>query len=236
MTLVSSPTNPIAGNQVWLNSTTWIPYSSQNLFYEPIPFDFLYTAETQPQVIVTVNGTEAICASLNCNYNYVTPNASITGFSLSGTTLTITGQQFTSPIRQIMFSNIACTNPTIVNTQTITCTVIAVAGNWQPIVIDGNGLIPVNTASVINVPLIVTSLSPNTLLNPFGGTILTITGSNFPQSTTDGTNLTISFSDGTTCELMSTSSTQMVCDPDQFTTGLTSATFNVTVNGVTDTS
>lgn len=80
------------------------------------------------------------------------------------------------------------------------------------------------------------TLSPNTLLNPFGGTILTITGTNFPQSTADGTQITISFSDGTICEVMSTSSTQIVCDPDQFTTGLTSATFNVTVNGVTDTS
>lgn len=92
MTLISSPSNPIVGNQVWFNSTTWIPYSSQNLFYEPVPFDFLYTAETQPQVIVSVNGIEAICSKLNCNYNYVAANASITGFSLSGTTLTITGQ------------------------------------------------------------------------------------------------------------------------------------------------
>jgi len=61
------------------------------LFYEPVPFDFLYTAETQPQVIVSVDGVEAVCASLNCNYNYVAPTAQITGFSYSGTTLTITG-------------------------------------------------------------------------------------------------------------------------------------------------
>jgi hypothetical protein len=36
-------------------------------------------------------------------------------------------------------------------------------------------------------------------LNPFGGTFLTISGTNFPQSLSDGTQITISFSDGTLC-------------------------------------
>jgi hypothetical protein len=49
-----------------------------NKFYEPIPLEFLSAAATNPQVLVTVNGIEAICHKLNCDYTYTSSLAKIT--------------------------------------------------------------------------------------------------------------------------------------------------------------
>ena len=54
-----------------MNSTTFVAYNQTSIFYEPVPFEFLYTNETSPQVIVSVDGIEAVCDSLECNYNYI---------------------------------------------------------------------------------------------------------------------------------------------------------------------
>jgi hypothetical protein len=106
--IVSDIDNPLAGNNVTINNTAWIPYDPTVLFYEPVPFEFLYTYETKPQVIVNVAGIEAVCDSLDCGYNYVLPTSLITGTSLTGTTLTITGTNFSSSIQSVMFSHIEC--------------------------------------------------------------------------------------------------------------------------------
>jgi hypothetical protein len=71
-------------------STTQIPYS-KNLFYEPIPYDFMYYSESAPSLQASVDGVQAICASgnLDCSYTYVEPVGLITQFTLTGTTLVI---------------------------------------------------------------------------------------------------------------------------------------------------
>jgi hypothetical protein len=178
--VLNSDTDPLVGVNVNVNGTTWLPYTPTTIFYEPVPYEFMYTPELKPQVIVSVEGLEAACDSLNCGYTYIQPTAQITDFSLSGTTLTITGTDLPSVIKTIQFSNVACTNIVVTDTTTITCTVIAVAGSWQPIVTDANGYIPINATNVINVPLTVTSVSPNANLNPNGGTTITISGVALP--------------------------------------------------------
>jgi hypothetical protein len=100
--------------------------------YEPVPFEFLYTNESAPQIIVTVDGIEAVCDSLSCNYNYEVPTASITDFSRSGTTLTITGTSLnTNSLASIYYSNVLCTATSISDVQ-IVCTLASsvVAGEW----------------------------------------------------------------------------------------------------------
>ena len=87
-----------------------MPYNQSRIFYEPIPFEFLYTIENNPQLIVSIDGVEAVCDSLNCDYNYVAPASLITGFTYDGTTLTITGSAFTNTIESVQFSHIDCTN------------------------------------------------------------------------------------------------------------------------------
>lgn len=89
--IINSPSNPLIGNQVQFNSTTFLQWDPKTLFYEPLPYDFLYTNETSPQVIMNVDGVEVACHTLNCSYNYVVPTAKITSFSHSGNTLTIIG-------------------------------------------------------------------------------------------------------------------------------------------------
>lgn len=147
-----------------------MPYSSSKLFYQPLPFEFVYTNEKTPQVIVTVDGVEAVCSSLACGFTYTQPTAKITGYTLSQGTLTITGSNIGADVQSVKFSNIACSNVVVANS-VITCQVTSVAGgSWKPVVTDSNGLIPVETSAVIDVPLIVSTVSPSQSLNPMGGT------------------------------------------------------------------
>ena len=159
-----------------MNSTTFVPYNQTSIFYEPLPFEFLHTNETSPQVIVSVDGIEAVCDSLQCNYNYITPSAQIDSFSLSSdqTLLTIVGSGFTRAIRKITFATIPCTRVTVVNAQTITCTTLPISGTWQPEVIDEFGIIPLTTINALKIPLVITSVTPSLDLNPFGGSTLVI--------------------------------------------------------------
>lgn len=161
--LLSSPTDPLVGNNLVLNATTFVPYNETSIFYEPIPFEFLYTNETSPQVVVNIEGIEAVCHSLNCNYRYIQPTAQITSFSLStdGTLLTISGTGFTRPLRRITFATFPCTSPTILNDHTITCQSQKVVGSWQPEVIDEFGIIPVVTTDTVDVSLVLSAVSPS---------------------------------------------------------------------------
>lgn len=89
--IISSDNVPLVGANVTTNSTTFVDYNPKVLFYEPVPFEFLHTAESKPQVLVKVDGIEAVCHGLACGYNYITPTAQITSFSFSGNTLTVNG-------------------------------------------------------------------------------------------------------------------------------------------------
>jgi hypothetical protein len=64
---------------------------AENLFFNPVPLEMLFTPALKPQVLVTVDGLEAICPDDNCGYSYVTSVGEITDTTLSGTTLTVTG-------------------------------------------------------------------------------------------------------------------------------------------------
>ena len=89
-----------------------------------------------------------------------------------------------------------------------------------------------STVPHITVPFTITGVSPSVNLNPFGGTILTLTGSGLPHSFQEGNNLQVSFTDGTQCEVVAVSATSIRCVTGTFTTGLTTTTVIVSVNGV----
>jgi hypothetical protein len=95
------------------------------------------------------------------------------------------------------------------------------------------GLIPLDSSVPhITVPFTITGVSPSVNLNPFGGTILTLTGSGLPHSFQEGNSLQVSFTDGTQCEVVAVSATSIRCVTGTFTAGLTTTTVIVTVNGV----
>jgi hypothetical protein len=84
-----------------------------NLFYRTLPFEYLKTYETQPQLLVSVNDLPAVCHNLNCNYTYVTPVGEVTSFTYdtSSRVLTLTGTNLpnnTSFIQSISFAKTVC--------------------------------------------------------------------------------------------------------------------------------
>ena len=108
MEVLDSLDDPVKGNEPSVNQTTWIAWDPTRIFYEPVPFEFLYTEESSPQVIVSIDGVEAVCHSLNCDYNYVQPASLITNVVLDGNTLSITGTNFSTSIKKIEFSHVEC--------------------------------------------------------------------------------------------------------------------------------
>ena len=143
------------------------------------------TAADNAQVRVTVNGIEAICVALNCDYTYVEATAEISSQVVSGNVLTILGTDLpTGDDTELSLSGKACTiNDKTATTITCTFTEALVAGSWNARVATALGGTPLAAGvSPIDVALVITSISPNTDLNYFGGGVLTISGEGFPAN------------------------------------------------------
>ena len=127
MTIVEGTTTGLTGDNISYYSNTSVPYNT-NLFYDPVPFEWLRTPETQPQLEVTVNGEPAVCHNLTCGYAYTAPVGTVTAFTynaatrvlqLSGTDLPVN----TSLIRNVTFAKSPCTiDPATVSATGLTCT------------------------------------------------------------------------------------------------------------------
>jgi hypothetical protein len=46
--------------------------------FEPVHLEFLTSSAESPQVLVIVDGIVALCADLNCDYEYVDSDSEIT--------------------------------------------------------------------------------------------------------------------------------------------------------------
>lgn len=188
--MVSSEDNPLVGTNITYYSNTTVPYST-NLFYEPIPFEFIRTYEEEPQLIVTVNDVPAVCHNLSCNFTYVEPVGEITAFTYDHSTkvLVITGTDLpnvTSNISSVDFAHTHCTiDDTTLSDTNLECTLDEdpTCGDHMPILTSVLGIIPVNdtlvTAETITCTL--TSLFPDNTLNLLGGDNLTFTGTMLPK-------------------------------------------------------
>lgn len=232
----SSETVPITGQNVVYKSTVIQEYG-ENLFFEPTPLEMLYSDAEKPQVLITVNGIDAVCPGFDCDFVYVEAVGEITSQSLVDGAVTIQGTNLPVDDISITLSNSACED--IVATETeITCTlnVGAAAGEWDVKLVDVNGLTPVESAvEKLSVGLTVTEISPSTGLNQLGGDILTIMGTGFDQILD---NTTVTFSDGTACDLITTRDTAITCmvagfDPDALDS-VNPYAVTVTVNSVVD--
>ena len=237
MQIFASNLNPIIANGLNFGSSTQRPYDPTLIMYEPLPFEFVHTNETQAQVLVSVNGLPAVCASNYCGYSYMAPVAQITDFTISGSTLTIIGSSFLSQdnLVGITLGNHQCTITSVTSTQ-ILCTVTAVAGSWQPVLTDVNGIVPVTTAKFLYVPLIVTSVTPNSGLNPTGGNTIQITGQNFPASLHDAQQLSVTLSNGSPCQISNSSYTVIYCLTGPFDGTSSTSTVTLEVNLESDSS
>ena len=119
---------------------------------------------------------------------------------------------------------------------TITCDLVtsAVSGNWIVTVTSPNGLIPNEITTQLSIPVSVSSISPNSLINYLGGDLLTITGSNFGL---DASVISITFDDATECVVQSVSITTITCYTNRFTSNPSSTQqVTVVINSASDNS
>jgi hypothetical protein len=80
-----------------------------NIFYEAVPFEMLRTYETEPQLIVTVDGQPVVCHNLTCDVTYIDPVGEITGSTFSESTrlVTITGTNLPTSLSDYQDINFA---------------------------------------------------------------------------------------------------------------------------------
>ena len=101
---------------------------------------------------------------------------------------------------------------------TITCTLddTRVSGNWLVDILTVHGLTPTTVTTNINVPVSVSSITPNVDVNYLGGNVMTITGDSFGY---DKHAIKVSYADGTSCDILSVTMTQITCENRRFTSG-----------------
>jgi len=240
----SSTTEPLTGENLTISQNTTIPYSS-NLFYEPIPFEMLKTYETEPQVIVTVDGLPAVCHNLTCNFTYIAAVGEVTAFTFTESTrrLSLTGTSFptnSSDIRSIEFAKSECVLDTSTLTSTsLQCTLATdpTCGTHLPILTSILGVVP-NSASLASssIACSVSGLTPTGSINLLGGDNLTISGTNFPTDLSRST-VSITFSDtaATQCAPQTSTSTALVCLTSAFDATASagqSLSLAMTINGL----
>ena len=118
----------------------------------------------------------ALCAGLECNYDYFETTAMVTDMTVSGTNVVITGTGLTTDtLLLVEISNMECVTSSVTDTS-ITCDLVAdwTAGSWLPHVKTDMGIVPVDSAvSPYDVSHDITSITP-ALLNPAGGDQLVI--------------------------------------------------------------
>lgn len=160
-----SPENELTGFNVVFSSSTQSDFGS-NLFFEPIPMEMLFTSVTKPQVLMTINGLEALCASADCDYEYVAPTSEVTAFTVSGQDVTITGTSLPTSDMTVHFGGATCGTVSEDGAGGLTCTLghLPRGGDHLIELRDMNGLVPIS-ASELTIATTVSSISPATDIN-----------------------------------------------------------------------
>lgn len=198
-----SYTDVLDGNDVTIYENELKPYGP-NAMIEVLPFEMLYTAETQPQVIVMIDDYPALCATTECGYVYETTDALITGVAVTGTNVVLTGVSFpVDDIISITFGYELCVTSSTSDTS-ITCDLESawVGGSWFPKILTSKGLVPYDdtTVTAYVVTPTIDSYTP-TIFNPAGGETVVLTGTGYPLGLTTEHELSVTFSDGTVCTI-----------------------------------
>ena len=239
--IVNSDLTPLTGENIVFEQETIVPYGT-NLFYEPIPFEFLKTYETKPQIIVSVDNLPAVCHNLTCDFTYIEPVGEVSSFTFTEATKKVVLTGLSIPInavdiKSVTFAKANC----IVDSATLTATNLEcildkepTCGTWVPKLVSNMGHI-LNAAAIVPVTVActVTSATPISDLNLLGGDNITISGTNFPHDLTSTIVLKFSDTQQSVCVPQVSSSTELVCLTSAFDVTLSagaSLTMTVSIN------
>lgn len=77
--LISDDEDPMTGSPNLRFIAETIREYGNNLLFEPIPNELIYTNVDKPQVSVKIDGLQALCRHNDCGYTYVETSSLITG-------------------------------------------------------------------------------------------------------------------------------------------------------------
>ena len=136
-----------------------------------IPSEWFYTAHDTPQLRMWIDGMPALCTGTNCDFEYEYRSASISSYTLLGTSLSIVGTNLPLTPVSIEMGYVNCVISTN-DASTIECDLEypVPGGEWLPQVKDQYGLVRVDSGVADTViTATITSITPDTGLNPAGG-------------------------------------------------------------------
>lgn len=134
-----------------------------NLMFEPVPLEMMRTYAEAPQIEVLVDGIVALCPNFNCDFAYVDTVGEITGMTLSGTSVTITGTDLPTSDFTVIVADQECNVDSHSATDTeITCSLdeVPVAGNVHAILKTPTGVVSIADGTAeLEVELTISSAS-----------------------------------------------------------------------------
>lgn len=214
---------PLTGGEDMAANSTVVREYGESIFYPAIPLEMLRSDAQAPQLLITVDGMEALCLDLNCDFAYIDSSAEITANTIDENNLDeviITGTSLPNDDTDVIwFGPTRCTE-TSNDGSTITCTLddTRISGEWIVDILTVHGLTPTTVTTNITVPISVTSIEPNVDVNYLGGTVMTIVGDSFGY---DPSVVSVTYEDGTSCDILTVSMTKITCKNRRFTAGAT---------------
>lgn len=202
----------------------------------------LNTYEEKPQMIVEIDSKPAVCHSMSCGFTHVPAVGEITSFAITQNPwkLTVSGTELPDNLSKIQSISIAASTCTVqgaaedgaLSGTSIECLLDRepVCGDWEPLVTTFFGNVPMQAdltksrvdctiaSSVPDTSAARTDTNGMTLgINLLGNDNITFTGTNFPHEI-EGNTFELKFDNAaqTNCEVVDTSTTELVCLTDRF--------------------
>ena len=205
-------------NNVVITINDLFPSSQTNLFFFPIPSDFLYLKNNSTQIVISVQGTEAVCK--NCSYTYEDPsniptvNSSSYNNSTNLISLIVDKEFVNKTIKPFikLGNNIILKENVSYNADTKTfygnLSSILIGGSYSAILSSELGDCS-NTKTEFNIvfPIVITEILPSFVL-PLEGVTISIYGKNFPKSFDSGF---IIIAGGSNCSVKTLNSNLATC-------------------------
>lgn len=181
-------------NNLFDTNYTIVRKYSTRPFFDPIPYDFLRTAETQPGLYLTLNQVPLLCQ--DCRYSFnstlalTVSSASLTGTSLALALANPNSVTFSLSDVTVSFLGVGCNIQAGGTTSNFNC-IFPTAANGAAAIPAGIGKPVVHVRQIgyavttslanISITLQVTAFAPTTA-GPAGGLQAQINGTGFPSS------------------------------------------------------